>query len=460
MSDSSTPTPPGIGSLDQKLTAPDGKVQDDSSKLRIFLSILKKFIGVSDMAAVRFSLPAQLLEPVPNLEYWQYLDQPEMFAKIGDSDDEMERMLACLRFWFTKDLKYVNGRPCKPYNSTLGEFFRCEWVVGHDNEAPPKVEHAERTDVEPDAAGRSPVDSGAQTNEEKGKPYRVYYLTEQTSHHPPVSAFFYDCPQKGVTARGYDQLSAKFTGTSVRVTPGNFNEGIYINLEKRDNEEYQLTHPAAYLGGFIRGNLAVTVADTCSVTCKKTGLKVVLHYLDESYFSKTQNKVEGVIFRCDVEQDNKLRIKDVSHEDILARIDGSWTEKVYLTLGSTEFKKVPEKDRVLLLDLSPLTAAPKICPPPDDQLPNESRRFWRPVSEAIIAKQYSVATDRKTELEERQRERAAERKESGVTWKPRFFIGATEPKGRPELSEDGKAVMKGMQAQNYRIAEPGEYGAL
>lgn len=52
-------------------------------------------------------------------------------------------MLEVLRFWFTKDLvcfhfslilypahllilpqKYIKGKPCKPYNSTLGEFFR------------------------------------------------------------------------------------------------------------------------------------------------------------------------------------------------------------------------------------------------------------------------------------------------------------------------------------------------
>lgn len=61
------------------------KPPDDSSKFKTFLSILRKyvarqpprndasdlaprrFIGVSDLAAVRFSLPAQLLEPRPNL---------------------------------------------------------------------------------------------------------------------------------------------------------------------------------------------------------------------------------------------------------------------------------------------------------------------------------------------------------------------------------------------------------
>lgn len=83
-----------------------------------------RFIGVADLASVRFSLPSQLLEPTPNLEYWNYIDSPNAFVAIGTADDPVDRMLEVLRFWFTKDLKYAKGRPCKPYNSCLGEFFR------------------------------------------------------------------------------------------------------------------------------------------------------------------------------------------------------------------------------------------------------------------------------------------------------------------------------------------------
>ena len=83
-----------------------------------------RFIGVTDLASVRFSLPSQLLEPTPNLEYWNYLDAPNAFVAIGTSDEPLDRMLEVLRFWFTKDLKYAKGKPCKPYNSCLGEFFR------------------------------------------------------------------------------------------------------------------------------------------------------------------------------------------------------------------------------------------------------------------------------------------------------------------------------------------------
>jgi hypothetical protein len=95
-----------------------------------------RFIGVADLASVRFSLPSQLLEPTPNLEYWNYLDSPNAFVAIGTADEPVDRMLEVLRFWFTKDLKYAKGKPCKPYNSCLGEFFR----VGYSTPSrPPKI---------------------------------------------------------------------------------------------------------------------------------------------------------------------------------------------------------------------------------------------------------------------------------------------------------------------------------
>lgn len=165
---------------------------------------------------------------------------------------------------------------------------------------------------------------------------RVSYLTEQTSHHPPVSAFYVDCPAKGITARGFDQLSAKFTGTSIRVTPGAHNLGIFITVHSRDNEEYQLTHPAAHLGGLIRGSLSVTVADTCFITCPKTKIKVILYYQEESWLGKTQNRVQGVICTCDPQNDDRTRIKDVPEKDILARLEGCWTDQVHYTLSASK----------------------------------------------------------------------------------------------------------------------------
>lgn len=145
-----------------------------------------------------------------------------------------------------------------------------------------------------------------------------------------------DCPVKGISARGFDQLSAKFTGTSVRVTPGAHNLGIFINLQHRDNEEYRLTHPVAHLAGMLRGSLSVTVADTCYITCPKSRIKVILNYLEEGWLGKAQNRVLGVIFHYDPDNDSIARTKDVPEKNVLARIDGCWHDQVHYTLKDTK----------------------------------------------------------------------------------------------------------------------------
>jgi len=208
-------------------SAPE-KAPDDSSKIKTFLSILRKyvrsfcymsiwehpltwpavpdrFIGVADIASVRFSLPAQLLEPIPNLG--QFLpasfgvcfngrrrsttswsihgaDAPDPQSTGPTSTDRrplsgqstiafhrtpspsdtittasasrMSRWVACSRccgsgsprIWYafvapsffscySRHLlngrqKYIKGKLCKPYNSTLGEFFRVGGASGSD----------------------------------------------------------------------------------------------------------------------------------------------------------------------------------------------------------------------------------------------------------------------------------------------------------------------------------------
>ncbi|PYH95211.1 oxysterol-binding protein-like protein 1 [Aspergillus ellipticus CBS 707.79] len=415
------------------------KTPDDSSKLKTFLSILRKFVGVADIASVRFSLPAHLLEPTPNLEYWNYLDRPEAFASIGQSDDPLGRTLEVLRFWFTKDLKYIKGKPCKPYNSTLGEFFRCSWEV--DNTLP-EVPSASQTNI---------IDASNAKNN-SGEAVKICYLTEQTSHHPPVSAFFIDCPDRGVSARGFDQISAKFTGTSIRVAPGQHNLGIFVNLENRDNEEYHLTHPAAHLGGLLRGALAISVSDTCYITCAKTRIKVILQYLEEGWIGRAQNKVEGVVFRYDPDRDVITRIKDVPEGDVLARISGSWHGQVFYTLTGTSHPQP-------LIDVTPLFPVAKNLPPDENQLSNESRKFWSSVTEAILNKRYGQATKLKQDIEERQRQKAAERQKNNETWQPRFFTGAVTPSGRPELTKEGLKALEGVRNGDYKLEESDTKGA-
>ncbi|EMR65926.1 hypothetical protein MGN70_008755 [Eutypa lata] len=445
--------------------------QSDGGKLKTFVGILRKFIGVSDLASVRFSLPSQLLEPTPNLEYWNYLDNPSAFAAIGTSDEPLDRMLEVLRFWFTKDLKYVKGKPCKPYNSCLGEFFRCNW------EAEDNAPSISTKDLTPGAGAGA--GAGASTNGSAGSgslkvlkqdsranstvsvvqtpanpagpTVRISYLTEQTSHHPPVSAFYVSCPDKGLHARGYDQISAKFTGTAIKVSPGEHNLGIFITLERRDQETYQLTHPAAHLGGILRGALAVSVADVAYITCPKTKIKAILNYLEDGWLGRAQNKMEGIIFKYDPDKDDKTRIKDVPDADVLARLSGNWKDKIVFTLGPKPVDSHPPENQTVIIDLNPLKVASKSLPPDEKQAENESLKLWGGVTQAILAKQFSKATTVKIELEERQREKARERERTNEPFKPLFFTQVTDKGGRPDLTEKGREVLERAQKNEWDL---------
>jgi hypothetical protein len=222
------------------------------------------------------------------------------------------------------------------------------------------------------------------------------------------------------------------------------------------------------------GSLNVSVADSCFITCPKTGLKVILEYQEEGWLGRSQNKVLGVIFKYDPKNDSITKIKDVSDKDVLGRIEGNWQDKVYYTLGSKPFAKVAvstligglayaltfSQEKNLIIDLNPLDPVPKIVPPLDQQLPNESLKFWEGVTNAIVGKQYGLATNLKTEIEEKQRQKAAERKAAEKEWKPRFFTGAVTPIGRPDLTKDGEEALKGLHAENYQLPPNEEYAAF
>jgi len=119
-----------------------------------------------------------------------------------------------------------------------------------------------------------------------------------------------------------------------------------------------------------------------------------------------------------------------------------------------------EKERTLLVDVNPLKPVQKIVPPMEQQLPNESRRFWQDVTSSILSKKYDQATNVKQEIEERQRAKAAERKANNAQWHPRFFTAATEPPGRPQLTPEGRDALDKLHSNDWQLDPAREYGAF
>lgn len=118
-------------------------------------------------------------------------------------------------------------------------------------------------------------------------PVRVIFLTEQVSHHPPASAYFASCPSRHIEMSGMDQITAKISGTSIRVAPGQLNQGIFIKLTGGygEGERYQITQPVACVNGILRGSFYVTVGESAIITCEggKPGSKfrTIIEYKEE-----------------------------------------------------------------------------------------------------------------------------------------------------------------------------------
>lgn len=428
--------------------------EDSAGKFQAILGLLRKMIGVKDIVGMRISLPAQLLDPISNLEYWTYIDRPDFFAVMSDPDDPVERMVSVVRWYLSKDLKFTKNKLVKSYNSILGEQF---------------LAHFDVTPAPPVYSGIRVPSKMPSEGEEK---LHVDISIEQVSHHPPVSVYSYECPEKGILARGVDHICAKFTGTAVRVAPGDENRGIYIVMSKRDNEEYACTHPTAYINGWLRGSLYITISEIAVITCEKTGLQAVLEYKeDKSWFSKAKHAVEVRIFRLkgspppiesleEFGKRSQCKKKSRSKESVLSTSrknstmslhNPTWTRH----LGGTDMQSAYVKERegeVLVtvtgswrgdmtvqkvgqkptpfLDMQNLEVVPKQVRPLEEQNPQESRWIWREVSDAITRKEFSKATKLKHALEDEQREKAHKRKEQGTEFVSQLFL-PQDQWGRP-----------------------------
>lgn len=220
-----------------------------------------------------------------------------------------------------------------------------------------------------------------------------------------------------------------------------------------------MTHPDSQLNGFLRGNLYISVSDIATIACPKTGLRCILHYVEDSYFGRAQNKVVGVVYRYDPSLPREKQYskpKDVPSSDVLVTIEGDWKERLYYTIPSSAAQKSypgleATKTKQVLIDIVPLFPVPKLVPPAEEQLPNESRKLWAEVSNAINARQYNDATRIKQEIEQQQRDRAAERERDRKPFQPRFFTQVTDASGRPELTDEGRRALQNMQTLQFHL---------
>uniref|UniRef100_A0A915EP71 Oxysterol-binding protein n=1 Tax=Ditylenchus dipsaci TaxID=166011 RepID=A0A915EP71_9BILA len=146
------------------------------------------------MDLTKVTLPTFILERRSLLEmYADFFAHPDDFISAVNINTPEERFISVVRYYLNSIYPArKSGVAKKPYNPILGESFRCRWTV---------------PGVEP---------SGKKTGE--GTPFpgsdtsQVTFIAEQVSHHPPVSAFYAEHPETGVSFSAHIWTKSSFLG--------------------------------------------------------------------------------------------------------------------------------------------------------------------------------------------------------------------------------------------------------
>lgn len=414
---SSTPAPAAAGSAgsasagEDKLM--DGAIADDTEVLddepkNIILAMISQLRPGMELSRITF--PVFVLEPRSMLErVTDFHSHPDLLHGAGDLTTPEERFISVLRYYLAGWHIKPKGVK-KPYNPVLGEFFRCRYDYSDGTSA--------------------------------------YYIAEQVSHHPPVSAWYFASPEQGLELCGELRPKSRFLGNSVANNMEGESHVRFLTGVGAKDGEYDITMPSMYARGILFGKMILELGDSSIVRNETTGLSCEVEFKTKGFFGGSYNAVGG-------------KIKGPKGD--VGELSGHWHDMMELQRKGT-------KGRETLFDASTARVVQKAVSPEDQQAPNESRRLWTKVTAAIKAKDLEAATDAKSAIEEAQREAARQRDASGETFKPRFFKPTGKngewrpdfklPAGDPKTQvEAARQFVYGSDAEPPRAGSAGTSGS-
>ncbi|XP_041497730.1 oxysterol-binding protein-related protein 2 isoform X1 [Microtus oregoni] len=227
-------------------------------------SILKKCIGLE---LSKITMPIAFNEPLSFLQrITEYMEHVYLIHKASHQPQTLERMQSVAAFAVSAVASQWE-RTGKPFNPLLGETYEL---------------------IREDLGFR--------------------FISEQVSHHPPVSAFYSEGLNQDFMFHGSIYPKLKFWGKSVEAEPRGT---ITLELLKH-NEAYTWTNPTCCVHNVILGQLWIEQYGVVEILNHRTGDKCVLHFKPCGLFGKELHRVEGYI-------QDKNRKK-------LFIIYGKWTE--------------------------------------------------------------------------------------------------------------------------------------
>ncbi|XP_063795616.1 oxysterol-binding protein-related protein 9 isoform X2 [Pseudophryne corroboree] len=329
------------------------------------------------MDLTKVVLPTFILERRSLLEmYADFFAHPDLFVSIGDHKDPKDRMIQVVRWYLSAFHAGRKGSVAKkPYNPILGEVFQCHWdLPGHESD-------------EPELVSEGPVPWASKNN--------VTFVSEQVSHHPPISAFYAECYNKRIQFNAHIWTKSKFLGMSIGVH--NIGQGCVTCLDY--DEHYILTFPNGY-GRSILTVPWVELGGECNINCSKTGYSATITFHTKPFYGGKKHRITAEIY-------------SPNDKKSLCSVEGEWNGVMYAKYANGE--------NAVFIDTKKMPTVKKKVRKLEDQMDFESRMLWKDVTLNLKIRDIDAATEAKHSLEERQRAEARERKEKELQWETRLF---------------------------------------
>ncbi|KAK7530260.1 oxysterol binding protein-like protein [Phyllosticta citribraziliensis] len=350
-----------------------------------FLKSVASFNGdLSSMTAPPFILSSTSLTEFSS--YWA--EHPRLFVAPASAQDPAERALLVLK-WFLSTLKqqYASrseklGSEKKPLNPFLGELFLGKWE---------------------DDAGTTQL------------------ISEQVSHHPPVTAYSIWNDQHGVRLSGYCGQKASFSRTINIKQVGH----ALLHLDAFD-EDYLITLPSLHIEGLITGSPYVELNSKSYIT-SSSGYTAKIDYSGKGWISGKRNSFIATLYPS-----------DKTEKDAVYSIDGQWTDQFTIRKGSCKSKDVIDTYDAKSSKTTPLSVAPV-----EQQGELESRRAWQKVAQAIARGDMDTTGREKSFIENQQRELRRKEREDGREWERRYFTKAEQ---NPVFEKLAKVIEEPVEA--------------
>jgi len=224
-------------------------------------------------------------------------------------------------------------------------------------------------------------------------------VSEQVSHHPPVTACYLWNDRAGVRAEGFTRQEITFSGSVNIQQIGH----AVLHIDQYD-EDYLIPLPNVKVKGILTGGPYPELTEPCTIV-SSSGYVADVDFSGKKLlgFGGERNHVHATIHSTD----------DKKGKDPVFTVDGNWTETLSFKDGSGNAVDTYQVGSAPATDFKSL--------PLEQQDPWESRKAWDGVISSINSGNMQGVADHKSELENAQRELRKKPETSEEHWKPLFF---------------------------------------